>query len=377
MFRFKIFLVAAVLTFALPGFSPKAFCDDQDTIKIGAYLPMTGGVAAYGKMEWAGIQTANAMEPDALGKKISVVLLDTKSDQIESSNAVSLLIEMKVAGIIGEAISADTMAGNPISEKAQIPSISPTATNPLVTQGKEYAFRVCFTDPFQGEIAAKFALERLKARTAALIIDHSQDYSVGLGNYFEKEFRKLGGKVVSKTFIQTGDQDFSAQLSSVESNKPDLIYAPIYYVEDALLAKQARDLGINTPILTGDGAQADQLIEIGGKAVEGMYFTAHFHKDAATGDIAKEFNKVYEAKYKQEVSAFTALGADAYFLLIDAVKRAGSFEGPKVRDALSKTKDFNGVSGPMTMGADGNPIKSMVINKVEDGKFVYYMTIKP
>jgi branched-chain amino acid transport system substrate-binding protein len=269
------------------------------------------------------------------------------------------------------------MAGNPISEKAQIPSISPTATNPLVTQGKEYAFRVCFTDPFQGEIAAKFALERLKARTAALIIDHSQDYSVGLGNYFEKEFRKLGGKVVSKTFIQTGDQDFSAQLSSVESNKPDLIYAPIYYVEDALLAKQARDLGINTPILTGDGAQADQLIEIGGKAVEGMYFTAHFHKDAATGDIAKEFNKVYEAKYKQEVSAFTALGADAYFLLIDAVKRAGSFEGPKVRDALSKTKDFNGVSGPMTMGPDGNPIKSMVINKVENGKFVYYMTIKP
>jgi branched-chain amino acid transport system substrate-binding protein len=200
---------------------------------------------------------------------------------------------------------------------------------------------------------------------------------VGLGNYFEKEFRKLGGKVVSKTFIQTGDQDFSAQLSSVESNKPDLIYAPIYYVEDALLAKQARDLGINTPILTGDGAQADQLIEIGGKAVEGMYFTAHFHKDAATGDIAKEFNKVYEAKYKQEVSAFTALGADAYFLLIDAVKRAGSFEGPKVRDALSKTKDFNGVSGPMTMGPDGNPIKSMVINKVENGKFVYYMTIKP
>ncbi|MGC9964836.1 MAG: ABC transporter substrate-binding protein [Syntrophobacteraceae bacterium] len=377
MFRFKIFLVAAVLTFALPGFSPKAFCDDQDTIKIGAYLPMTGGVAAYGKMEWAGIQTANSMEPEALGKKISVVLLDTKSDQIESSNAVSLLIEMKVAGIIGEAISADTMAGNPISEKAQIPSISPTATNPLVTQGKEYAFRVCFTDPFQGEIAAKFALERLKARTAALIIDHSQDYSVGLGNYFEKEFRKLGGKVVSKTFIQTGDQDFSAQLSSVESNKPDLIYAPIYYVEDALLAKQARDLGINTPILTGDGAQADQLIEIGGKAVEGMYFTAHFHKDAATGDIAKEFNKVYEAKYKQEVSAFTALGADAYFLLIDAVKRAGSFEGPKVRDALSKTKDFNGVSGPMTMGPDGNPIKSMVINKVENGKFVYYMTIKP
>ncbi len=165
-------------------------------------------------------------------------MLDTKSDQIESSNAVSLLVEKKVSGIIGEAISADTMAGNPISEKAQIPSITPTATNPLVTQGKQYAFRACFTDPFQGEVAAKFALETLKARTAALIIDHSQDYSVGLGNFFEIEFQKLGGKVVSKTFIQTGDQDFSAQLSSVEEKKPDLIYAPIYYVEDALLANR-------------------------------------------------------------------------------------------------------------------------------------------
>jgi len=376
MLRAKVLLVVAVLMFALPGLPPQAFSNNE-TIKIGAFLPMTGGVAAYGKMEWAGIQTANSMEPEVLGKKIGPVLMDTKSDQIESSNAVSLLTEMKVVGIIGEAISADSMAGNPISEKAKIPSVSPTATNPLVTQGKEYAFRVCFTDRFQGEIAAKFALEQLKAKSVSLIIDHSQDYSVGLGNYFEKEFQKLGGKVVSKTFIQTGDQDFSAQLSSIETSKPDLIYAPIYYVEDALLAKQARDLGINTPILTGDGAQADQLIEIGGKAVEGMFFTAHFHKDAATGQLAKEFNKAYEAKYGQEVSAFTALGADAYFLLVDAIKRAGSIEGPKVRDALSKTKDFMGVSGSITMGPDGNPVKNMVINKVENGKFVYYTTMKP
>jgi branched-chain amino acid transport system substrate-binding protein len=377
MFRFKIFSVATVLTAALSAFYPQAFAEDKDTIKIGVYLPMTGGVAAYGKMEWAGIQTAKSMEPEVLGKKIDLVLMDTKSDQIESSNAVSLLTEMKVAGIIGEAISADSMAGNPISEQAQIPSISPTATNPLVTHGKRYAFRVCFTDPFQGEIAAKFALERLKAHTAALIIDHSQDYSVGLGSYFEKEYQRLGGKIVSKTFIQTGDQDFSAQLSSIESTKPELIYAPIYYVEDALLAKQARDLGINTPILTGDGAQADQLIEIGGKAVEGMYFTAHFHKDAATSDTSKEFNRVYEAKYKEEVSGFTALGADAYLLLIDAIKRAGSVVGPKVRDALASTKDFKGVSGTMTMGPDGNPVKNVVINKVENGKFKYYMTVSP
>lgn len=375
MRKFKIFSVAAFVLGAIVLFGRPVFA--QDNLKFGVYLPMTGGVAAYGKMEWAGIQIAKSMEPEVLGKKIDLMLVDTKSEQIEASNAVSLLVESKVAGIIGEAISANSMAGNPISEKAQIPSVSPTATNPLVTQGKKYAFRACFIDPFQGEVAARFVQNNLKAKTAALIIDHSQDYSVGLGSFFEKEFEKLGGKVISKTFIQTGDQDFSAQLSSIQAGKPDVIYAPIYYTEDALMAKQARDLGIGTPIMTGDGAQADQLIEIGGKAVEGMYFTGHFHKDAATTERAKVFTKLYEEQNKEEASGFAALGADAYFLLVDAIKRAGSTAGQKVRDALADEKDFKGVSGSLTMGADGNPIKSMVINKVENGKFVYVTTVTP
>lgn len=375
MCRFKIFSVVVLALSAIGLFSRPVLA--QSDIRLGVYLPMTGGVAAFGKMEWAGIQVANSMEPEVLGKKVDLVLLDTKSEQIEASNVVSLFVEMKVAGIIGEAISANTMAGNPISEKAHIPSVSPTATNPLVTQGKKYAFRACFIDPFQAEVAARFVRNDLKAKTAVLIIDHSQDYSVGLGNFFAKEFEKLGGKIVSKTFILTGDQDFSAQLSSIQASKPDLIYAPIYYTEDALLAKQARDLGINTPIVTGDGAQADQLIQIGGKAVEGMYFTGHFHKDAATTERAKKFKKLYEAKYKEEISAFSALGADAYFLLVDAIKRAGSTEGPKVRDALAGTKDLQGVSGSLTMGPDGNPIKSVVIDKVEKGKFVYVTTVTP
>ncbi len=195
--------------------------------------------------------------------------------------------------------------------------------------------------------------------------------------FFVKEFVKQGGKIVSTTYIQTGDQDFSAQLSAVQSTKPDIIYAPNYYTEDALMAKQARDLGINQPILTGDGAQADALIEIGGASVENMYFTAHFHKQAASTDRAKEYIKRYEEKYKKDADAFGALGADAYFLLVDAIKRAGSTDGTKVRDALAATKDFKGVSGTLTMGENGNPIKSMVINKVENGKFVYVTTINP
>jgi branched-chain amino acid transport system substrate-binding protein len=377
MNKLKMITLAAVSFFTLFLLAPNALLA-EDSIKIGVYLPMTGTVASYGEMEWAGLQIATAMEPEVLGKKVVLVLEDTKSDKIEAANAVTLLVEKeKVVGIVGEAISGNTMAGNPISEAAKIPSVSPTATNPLVTQGKKYGFRACFIDPFQGEVAARFARNNLKANTAAVIIDNGQDYCVGLGNYFTKEFEKLGGKIVSSTFIQTGDQDFSAQLSAVQSSKPDIIYAPNYYTEDALMAKQARDLGINLPILTGDGAQADALLQIGGKAVEDIYFTGHFHKEAASTDRAKEYIKRYEEKYKKDADAFGALGADAYFLLMDAIKRAGATEGTKIRDALASTKEFPGVSGIITMGEDGNPIKSMVINKVENGKFVYVTTINP
>lgn len=374
----RVLRSTVVLAVALLLMAGVGICSAAENIKLGVYLPMTGGVAAYGEMEWAGIQIAKEMEPDVLGKKIEMVLVDTKSDKIESANAVTLLVEKeKVVGILGEAISGNTMAGNPISEAAKIPSVSPTATNPLVNQGKQYAFRACFIDPFQGEVAARFARDNLKAQTAAVVIDSAQDYSVGLAKFFEKEFEKLGGKIVSKTYIQSGDQDFSAQLSTIQASKPDVIYAPNYYTEDALMAKQARDLGLKQPILTGDGAQADALIQIGGAAVENMYFTAHFHKQGASTERAKEYIKRYEEKYKKDADAFGALGADAYFLLMDAIKRAGATDGDKVRGELSKTKGFGAVSGTITMGENGNPIKSMVINKVEGGKFTYVTTINP
>ncbi len=375
MGRSRVLAILMALAFTLGMFGSASAAE---TVRIGVYLPMTGSVAAYGEMEWAGIRIANEMQPEVLGKKVEMVLVDTKSDRIEAANAMTRLIEReKVVGVLGEAISGNTMAGNPISEAAQIPSVSPTATSPLVNQGKEYAFRACFIDPFQGEVAARFAREQLEADTAAVIIDIAQDYCVGLGNFFVKEFVRLGGKVVSTTYIQTGDQDFSAQLSAVQATNPDIIYAPNYYTEDALMARQARDLGLEQPILTGDGAQADALIEIGGRAVENMYFTGHFHKSAASTERAKEYIKLFEEKYNKEADAFGALGADAYFLLVDAMERAGTTEGPKVRDALASTENFQGVSGVITMGENGNPIKSMVINKVQDGQFVYVTTIDP
>jgi branched-chain amino acid transport system substrate-binding protein len=275
-------------------------------------------------------------------------------------------------------ISGNTIAGSDSAETSQIPMVSPTATNPIVTQNKKYIFRVCFIDPDQGRIAAVLAKDRLNAKTAALIYDISQDYCVGLANFFKKEFTKGGGKIVSETKFKTGDKDFTPQVSSIKAAKPDIIYAPIYYTECALIAKQAREEGLEIPILAGDGAQAPELIQLGGKAVEGVYLTAHFHKDMIANERGKEFQKLFQKESEgKELSAFEAMGADAYFVLVDAIKRAGAPDSKKIRDALASTKDFKGVSGNITLKENGNAVKSMVINKVENGEFVYVTTIAP
>lgn len=350
-----------------------------EPIVLGAYLSMTGGVASYGGMGWTGITIAKKMQPEVLGRPVDVKLADTKSDKVESANAVSRLIEKdKVCAIIGEMISGNTIAGADIAERSKVPMVSPTATNPIVTQGKKYVFRVCFIDTDQGRVLAKLAKDQLKAKTAALIYDMSQDYSVGLATFFKKEFVAAGGKIVSETKFKSGDRDFTPQLSSIKGTNPDVICAPIYYTECALLAKQAREMDLNVPILGGDGLQAPELLELGGSAVENIYFTTHFHKDMITSEAGKKFLQIFESENpNKEPDAFTAMAADAYLLVLDAIKRAGSAESTKIREALLNTKDFEGVTGKLTMKPDGNPIKAMVVDKVKDGKFVYVTTINP
>ena len=347
-------------------------------IKIGCYLPMTGAAAAMGQMVWEGVQVAHKLKPQVLGQDVKLVLVDTKSDKIEAANAVSRLIEKEeVKAIIGEVISSDTLAGNPIAERAQVPNISPTATNPLVTQNKKFAFRACFADNLQGRVAARYAKNHLKVKRVAMIIDQAQDYCVGLSLYFMREFKHLGGEIVSLTHIQTGDQDFSGQIAAIKAKKPELIYAPNYYAEDALLARQLQNLGVKAPIFTGDGAQVPELITLGGPAVNGMYFTAHFHPDQAATPLAREFMPAYKKEYNKELGAFAALSGDSYFLLLNAITRAKSLEGPKIAQALAATKNFPGVSGTITMDKNHNPIKDVVIIKVGKGKFVYQTTIQP
>jgi branched-chain amino acid transport system substrate-binding protein len=347
-------------------------------VKIGCYLPMTGAAAAMGQMVWEGVQIAHQIRPTVLNQEVKLILVDTKSDKMEAANAVSRLIEKDgVAAIIGEVISSDTLAGSPIAERARIPNISPTATNPLVTQNKQFAFRACFADDLQGKVAARYAWQHLKAKQVAVLIDQAQDYCVGLSLYFMREFKRLGGAIVSMTHIQTGDQDFSAQIAAIKAKKPDLIYAPNYYAENALLARQLQNLGVKVPILTGDGAQVPELISLGGPAVNGMSFTAHFHRDQAASPLARDFRQAFEKTYKKDLGAFPALGADSYFLLLEAMTRANSLDGARIAQALAATKNFAGVSGSITMDQNHNPNKGVVVIKVDKGKFVYQTTIQP
>jgi branched-chain amino acid transport system substrate-binding protein len=351
----------------------------KESIKIGVFLPMSGNVSAFGQMEWMGIKTAHHMMGKILGREVEIVLEDTKSEQIEATHAVERLIEQHhVVGIIGGTISGSALAAGSIAEKNGIPLISPSATNLMVTQNKKYVFRACFDDAFQSQAAARQARIAMNASTAAVVVDIAQaDYSVGLGNLFLKAFGEMGGKVLVTAYIQTGDRDFRSQLSEVREANPDIIYLPNYYTENALLVKQARDLGMKMPILMADGAQVPALIETGGKAVEGVYLTAHFNLEAVNTSLGRRFAANFKKQYKKDVDAFGALGADAYFILIGAIKRAKSTEGAKVRVALTVTKNFNGVTGPIKINEDGNTIKRLVINRVKNGRFTYVTTVNP
>ena len=348
-------------------------------IPVGVMLSMTGAGAAYGQMEWVGINVALNMIGTVLGRPLKLYLVDTKSDKIEAANAINRLIKKnKVVAIIGPTISSNALAAAPITEKANVPMISPSATNPMVTQNKKWVFRTCFIDPFQGLVAARYAYNVLKARKAAVIIDIAQDYSVALAKYFTKEFTRLGGKVVIRTFCQSGDQDFTAQISAILPKKPDVLYLPNYYTEDALISIQAKQLKLDVPILSGDGAQAPDLIKIGKKAVEGFMLTGHFHPKGATTGMGKKFINAFKKKYpKKTMTAFHALGADALYVLVDALKRAGSTDPKKLRQAISATRGFQGVSGVISIDKNGNAVKSAVILKVKNGKFHYLATVNP
>lgn len=349
-----------------------------EPVKIGVYYPMTGPSAVYGQIGYKGLQLAQKNRPTVLGREVKLFLTDNKSDKVESANSVSRLIQKnKVDAIIGGLTSSNTLSGAPVAEKAGVPMISPWATNPVVTQGKKWAFRTCFIDPFQGLVGAKFARENLKAQNAAVLIDISQDYCVGIANFFMKNFEKMGGKVVSKLHYNTGDLDFTAQLTVIKAKNPDVVYCPGYFKELALIARQAEEVGLTTPILAGDAAQADELIKIGGKAVEGLSFTTHFDEAGVSTEAGKKFVHAFKAAYPGITpDSVSALSYDTYDILLDAIERAGSTDKEKIRADLENTKNFEGVTGVMNM-VNHDMVKPAVILTVQDGKFKWLATVTP
>ncbi len=377
----SLLTLAAVFAAGVSVISCSGSGGDSDVIKIGVFEPLTGANGAGGADEYDGIKLANKLTPTVLGKKVQLIAVDNKSDKVEAANAATVLVQKeKVNAVIGSWGSSLSMAGGPIFAEAKVPAVAVSATNPNVTKGNDYYFRVCFLDPFQGVVGATYAFNTLKAKKVAIIREVSNDYSVGLAKFFADEFVKLAGDpaaIVATADYNTGDQDFSAQLTNIKKFEPDVIFAPGNYTESALIIKQARDLGMTAQFIGGDTWDISSFLEVGGPAVEGATFSTFFASDVPINKTSEAFLKAFRDEYKKEPAATSALGYDAYMVIIDAINRAKSADPQKIREALTQTKDFEGSAGAITINAERNADKAAVFKTVKDGKFVFLTTVKP
>lgn len=366
------------LSLILSGCAQK---ENKNEILVGAYLSLTGTTATFGNSTLHGIEMA-VDETNAAGgvlnKQIHLLSEDTQSKPEEAALAVTKLITRdKVVAILGEIASSRTLAAAPIAQQNKVPMVTPGSTNPEVTRKGDYIFRVCYSDPFQGEVLAKFTYEQLGFRNVAVIKDVKNDYSIGLADYFIQTFKKLGGNIVGEQAYSEGDTDFRAQLTAIKGLKPQGIIVPGYYQESALLIKQARELKMEMPFLGGDGWDSNKLLEVGGSALNGCYFTNHYAADD-TSSVVQDFVAKYKTRYEgQTPDAMAVLGYDAANILFDAIRRAGSDDPAKIRDALASTVNFPGVSGTTTIDAERNARKASVIVKISDSQFRFHTKVDP
>jgi len=352
-----------------------------DVIKVGQFASLTGKESAFGVSSDNGTQIAvdelNAAG-GVLGKKIQLLTEDTRSKAGESQTVVEKLVSRdKVVAVLGEVASGRSSEAAPVCQGAGVPMISPSSTNPDVTKkGGDYIFRVCFIDPFQGTVMANFATKTLKAKRVAIFTDATSDYSKGLAKYFKQQYLSNGGEIVTELDFNGGDADFKSQLTTIKGAGPDAVFVPAYYTDVALICIQAKQLGLNVPFFGGDGWESDKLIELGKEAVEGNYFSTHYHPDVASAK-SQAFVKAYKQRFGSSPDAMAALGYDSMMILADAIKRAGSTEGKSLKTALAATKGFDGVTGITTIDAERNASKAAVILQVANGKFKYLETINP
>ena len=282
-----------------------------------------------------------------------------------------------VVAVIGENSSNQSIAAAPTCQKHGVPMISPSSTNPKVTQMGDHIFRVCFTDPYQGKALASFVKNNLGMTTAGILLDSKNDYSVGLAEFFRKEYEALGGKVVVQQAYQGSDTEFRPQLTAIRAANPQVLFLPGFYTEVGQIAIQARDLGITIPLVGGDGWDSPTVIEIGGKSIENSYFSDHYF----VGDprpLVQRFVSEIRKRHGKNPEANAALGYDALMIWANAVKRAGSLDDhQKVRDEIAATKDYDGVSGKITMGPNRDPIKPVAMIKIEGGKMTFAGWVSP
>jgi branched-chain amino acid transport system substrate-binding protein len=349
-----------------------------DSIVVGHVASMTGDTATFGRSADQGIRMAieevNA-SGGVLGKKLDVVTEDDRSVTEEARSAAQKLIQRdQVIALLGEVASSRSLAAAPEAQRAKVPMISPGSTNPKVTEVGDYIFRACFIDPFQGAVMARFAADELHAKRFAILFDFKQDYSVGLAEFFRETVKKNGGEIVADERYTSGDIEFRAQLTTIRAANPDVIFVPGYYTELGLIAKQARELGISVPLLGGDGWDSEKTLEIGGAAVEGYFFSTHYAADSDNPRV-QEFVKRFSARYGATPDAMAALGYDTAGILADGLKRAGSTDGPLLRNALAATSNYDGVTGKISIDPHRNARKDAVVLKIEGGKFHYYRTV--
>lgn len=376
--RGALSLLALCGLLTLPGCPGPGAATNE--ILIGHYGSLSGSEATFGKSTDNGIQMA-VEEINAAGgiggKKVRLITYDDKGDAKEAGNAVTRLVTNDgVKAVIGQVASKLSLAGGPICQEHGVPMISPSSTNPAVTQVGDMVFRVCFIDPFQGSVCARFARDHIKAETAAILYDQSTPYSVGLMEEFEKAFVKAGGKVVRKETFQAGDQDFSSQLTQIRAADPQVVFIPVYYAQIGNIAQQARQLGIKVPFVGADGWESGQLASLAAGALDGSFYSNHYSQESDAPKI-KEFLAKYKAKYGEIPDSMAALGYDAASVLFAAMKTAPALDGKDLAAAIAKTKDFDGVTGKITLNENRDAVKPAVMLEIRDGKPTYVATIEP
>ncbi len=349
-------------------------------IPIGFFGALTGPEATFALSGRNGarlaIDEANRAG-GALGVPLTLLVEDDRNEAAEAASVASKLITRDhVVALIGENASSRTLAAAPIAQSYGVPMVSPSSTNIEVTKKGDYIFRICFTDAAQGRALATFARKNLQAATAALLVDARSDYSVGLAEAFRRNFSAAGGRVVAELKYAEGDSDFSAQLTAIASLKPDVLFVPGYYTDAGLIARQARGLGLASVLLGADGWDSPKLTEIGGEATEGAYLSNHYSVDEPSPAVA-QFVAAYAKAYGSTPDSIAALTYDAVRLVADAIRRAGSTEGRRVRDALASTTGFRGVTGTISFDAERNPVKPAVILRIEKGRFRFKASVGP